>query len=77
MVKNIFEKKGDQVRAKMTHFFELSFKMSLDISMGSEFRKSLNEIKDIHDWMVEQGELQYSEMIGQFLDLLKRSNVGS
>ncbi|MHA1686293.1 MAG: hypothetical protein ACTSYD_07755 [Candidatus Heimdallarchaeaceae archaeon] len=76
-VKNIFEKKGDQVRAKMTHFFELSFKMSLDISMGSEFRKSLNEIKDIHDWMVEQGELQYSEMIGQFLDLLKRSNVGS
>lgn len=74
-IKEVFENKNDQVRAKMAHFFELSYKMSMNILMGTEFSETIDAIKDIHEWMIEQGEIQYSEMIGQFLELVRRSRL--
>ena len=55
----------------MAQFFQLSYKISM-IGYGKEFSDSLHEIKDIYQWMLDRGELHYSEMIGQFLELVKQ-----
>ncbi len=68
---DIFEKYNDSVRTKMTQFFQLSYKISM-VGYGNEFNQSIHEIKDIYQWMVDKGELHYSEMIGQFLELVKQ-----
>ncbi len=67
----IFEKYNDPVRAKMARFFLLSYKISM-IGMNQEYKKSINEINDIYQWMLDEGELHYSEMIGQFLELVNQ-----
>lgn len=67
----IFEKYKDSVRTKMTQFFQLSYKISM-VGYGNEFNQSIHEIKDIYQWMIDKGELHYSEMIGQFLELVKQ-----
>ncbi|MCE7743298.1 MAG: hypothetical protein GOP50_12680 [Candidatus Heimdallarchaeota archaeon] len=68
-IKEIFEEFDDPVRAKMATFFSLSYKISM-IGMNKEFNNSINEIGDIYQWMLDKGELHYSEMIGQFLELV-------
>ncbi|MCG3260190.1 MAG: hypothetical protein H7644_10610 [Candidatus Heimdallarchaeota archaeon] len=67
----IFERYDDKIRAKMAQFFQLSYKIS-SIGIGSDLKGSLNEISDIYQWMLDKGELHYSEMIGQFLELVKQ-----
>jgi len=67
----IFEEYDDQVRAKMAKFFLLSYKISM-ISKNREYDNSIKEINDIYQWMLDEGELHYSEMIGQFLELVKQ-----
>ena len=67
----IFEEYDDQVRAKMARFFLLSYKISM-MNKNQEYSRSINEIGDIYQWMVDKGEIHYSEMIGQFLDLIKQ-----
>jgi len=68
---DIFERYDDKIRAKMAQFFQLSYKIS-SIGIGSDLKSSLNEISDIYQWMLDKGELHYSEMIGQFLELVKQ-----
>ena len=70
-IKGIFEEYNDIVRAKMAQFFYLSYKISM-IGMTKEFQKSITEIDDIYQWMLDKGEIHYSEMIGQFLDLVNQ-----
>jgi hypothetical protein len=70
-IKDVFDKYNDPVRSKMAYFFQLSYKISM-IGYGKEFTDSLHEIKDIYQWMLDRGELHYSEMIGQFLELVKQ-----
>ncbi len=70
-IKDIFEKYDDEVRAKMASFFQLSYKIS-SIGVGTDLKSSINEISDIYQWMLDKGELHYSEMIGQFLELVKQ-----
>ncbi|MBY9001152.1 MAG: hypothetical protein KGD64_09575, partial [Candidatus Heimdallarchaeota archaeon] len=70
-IKDIFERYDDPVRAKMAQFFELSFKISM-MGYGHDFNNSISEIDAIYQWMIDRGELNYSEMIGQFLDLIKQ-----
>ena len=67
----IFEEFRDLVRAKMARFFLLSYKISM-MSRNQEYNRSISEIGDIYQWMVDKGEIHYSEMIGQFLDLIKQ-----
>lgn len=70
-IKDIFERYNDSVRAKMAQFFELSFRISM-MGYGQDFKTSINEIDTIYHWMIDKGELNYSEMIGQFLELIKQ-----
>ena len=70
-IREIFEKYNDPVRAKMARFFLLSYKISM-IGLNQEYKKSINEISDIYQWMLDKGELHYSEMIGQFLELVNQ-----
>ncbi|MHA1954623.1 MAG: hypothetical protein ACW96U_11835 [Candidatus Heimdallarchaeaceae archaeon] len=70
-IEEIFERFKDPVRSKMAQFFQLSYKISM-IGYGPEFNNSIHEIKDIYQWMIDKGELHYSEMIGQFLELVKQ-----
>ncbi len=70
-IQEIFEEYEDYVRAKMAQFFLLSYKISM-IGMNKEFKNSITEINDIYQWMLDKGELHYSEMIGQFLELINQ-----
>ncbi|MHA1258262.1 MAG: hypothetical protein ACTSRO_01255 [Candidatus Heimdallarchaeaceae archaeon] len=70
-LKAVFEQYKDIVRAKMTEFFLLSFKVS---SLGQSvlLNESIHEIENIYQWMLDKGELHYSEMIGQFLEVISK-----
>ncbi len=70
-IKEVFEEYDDHVRAKMSRFFLLSYKISM-IGMNQEYKNSISEIGDIYQWMLDKGELHYSEMIGQFLELVNQ-----
>lgn len=68
---NIFIEYNDEVKAKMTKFFELSFRIT-SVRYGKKLSQSINEIDQIHQWMVSEGEIYYSEMIANFLDLIEK-----
>ncbi|MCG3216329.1 MAG: hypothetical protein KAS63_06395 [Candidatus Heimdallarchaeota archaeon] len=70
-IKDVFDEYGDDVRSKMAQFFQISYKISM-IGVGDEFQDSIIEIKALYKWMLDEGELHYSEMIGQFLELVKQ-----
>ncbi|MHA2358361.1 MAG: hypothetical protein ACXABK_06300 [Candidatus Heimdallarchaeaceae archaeon] len=70
-IREIFEEHEDPVRSKMAQFFLLSYKISM-MGYGTDFNNSILEIKDIYQWMLDKGELHYSEMIGQFLEMVKQ-----
>jgi len=70
-IRNVFEEFNDDIRSQMTLFFQLSYKISM-IGYGDDFQDSIIEIKAIYKWMLDKGEIHYSEMIGQFLELIKQ-----
>ncbi|MHA1304449.1 MAG: tetratricopeptide repeat protein [Candidatus Heimdallarchaeaceae archaeon] len=70
-IKEVFERYGDQVRAMMTQFFYLSYQITI-ANMSIDIQSTIEGIEAIYKWMLDNGELQYSEMIGNFLELLHR-----
>lgn len=68
-IENLFEKYNDPVRAKMTKFFSISHKISQQI-VEKDINKSISEMEELYQWMLDRGELHYSEMIGKYLELI-------
>ncbi len=71
----IFEKYGDEVKAKMSLFFYLSLLINIVpiFSLSADIDEIVKSMTQIQKWMEEKGELQYSEMITHFLYFLNRS----
>jgi len=67
----VFQKYKDPVKEKMSLFFLLSYRIPF-LGQGPELQESVKQIREIYKWMENHGEMYYSEMIGQFLELLDR-----
>ena len=73
-IMDIFENYGDIVKAKMTKFFYLSYQIT-QLNLNTNVKSLLRGIEEIYQWMIDHGELAYSEMIGNFLDLFHHFNL--
>ncbi len=67
----VFIEFNDIIKAKMTKFFALSFAIS-DHSQPLRLKETVDEMKDIYQWMIDNGEIHFSEMIGQYIEIVDK-----